>query len=332
MRIVVIGATGHVGGYLIPQLVERGHDVVAVSRGEATPYRDDPGWERVERVVADRTAEDAAGTFGTRIAALGADVVVDMICFTEDSARQLVDALRGRARQLVHIGTIWTHGTLTEVPATEDAPKRPWGDYGVRKAAIERMLLAQSRAEGGLPVAIVHPGHISGPGWRVIGPQGTLDPDVWRRLATGGEVLLPGFGLETLHHVHAEDVAQLIRLCIEQPEAADSEAFHAVSPQALTAHGFAEEAAGWFGREAELRFTTWDDFAESLPEEHREAALAHLSRSHVMSIEKGRRLLGYAPDHSSLATVAEAVERLRSDGELGEGIPPLRFAGRSRRS
>ena len=326
MRIVVIGATGHVGGYLVPQLVERGHDVVAVSRGQAAPYRDDPAWVRVERVIADRAAEDAAGTFATRIADLGADVVVDLICFTEDSARQLVEALRGRVRQLVHIGTIWTHGTLTEVPATEDAPKHPWGDYGVRKAAIERLLLAESRTEGGLPVAIVHPGHISGPGWRVIGPQGTLDLDVWRRLATGREVLLPGFGLETLHHVHAEDVAQLIRLCLEQPAAANGEAFHAVSPRALTVRGFAEAAAEWFGRDANLRFTSFEEFEASLPEEHREAALAHLSRSHAMSIEKGRRLLGYAPEHGSLATVAEAVERLRQDGVLGDGIPPVRFA------
>jgi len=327
MRIIVIGATGHVGGYLVPQLVEAGHEVVAVSRGEAAPYRDDPAWERVERVVADRAAEDAAGTFATRIADLDADVVVDMICFTEDSARQLVEALRGRVRQLVHIGTIWTHGTLTEVPVGEDVPKHPWGDYGVQKAAIERALLAESRAEGGLPVAIVHPGHISGPGWRVIGPQGTVDVDVWRRLATGEEVLLPGFGLETVHHVHAEDVAQLIRLCIEQPDAANGEAFHAVSPHALAVRGFAEAVAGWFGQDADLRFTAFEEFQASLPEEHRDAALQHLSRSHSMSIEKGRRLLGYAPAHESLAAVAEAVERLRQDGALGDGIPPLAFAG-----
>ena len=326
MRIVVIGATGHVGGYLVPRLVEDGHEVVAVSRGEAAPYRDDPAWERVERVVADREAEDAAGVFGGRIAALEPDVVVDMICFTEDSARQLVDALRGRVRQLVHIGTIWTHGTLTEVPVGEDAPKHPWGEYGVQKAAIERLLLAESRTEGGLPVAIVHPGHISGPGWRVIGPQGTVDVDVWRRLATGEEVLLPGFGLETVHHVHAEDVAQLIRLCIEQPEAANSQAFHAVSAQALAVRGFAEAVAEWFGRKATLRFASFEEFQASLPEEHRDAAFQHLARSHSMSIEKGRRLLGYAPEHSSLAAVAEAVEWLRRDGALGDGIPPVRVA------
>jgi nucleoside-diphosphate-sugar epimerase len=64
MRIVVIGATGHVGGYLVPRLVAAGHEIVAVSRGGKPHYREDPAWERVETVIADREAEDAAGTFG----------------------------------------------------------------------------------------------------------------------------------------------------------------------------------------------------------------------------------------------------------------------------
>ena len=38
-RVIVIGATGHVGTYLVPALVEAGHDVVAISRGVAEPYR-----------------------------------------------------------------------------------------------------------------------------------------------------------------------------------------------------------------------------------------------------------------------------------------------------
>ncbi len=328
MKIVVIGASGHVGGYLVPALVRDGHQVVAVTRGVSRPYRDDEAWVQVEHLVADRVAEDAAGTFGARIAGLGADVVVDLICFTEDSARAFVDALRGRVQQLVHIGTIWVNGYLTQVPATEDEPRRPWGEYGTRKAAIERLLLDESRRPGGLPVAIVHPGHISGPGWPIIGPQGTVDVSVWRTLATGGELVLPGFGLETVHHVHAADVAQLVGLAIAHPDRANGEAFYAVSPRAVTLRGLAEAAAAWFGREARLRFAPFDEFAATLPDEHHAAAYEHVARSHSMSIEKGRRLLGYAPGYTSLEAVAEAVEWLRRAGRLGDGVPPVRVSAR----
>ena len=33
MKVVVVGATGHIGSYLVPRLVAAGHEVVAISRG-----------------------------------------------------------------------------------------------------------------------------------------------------------------------------------------------------------------------------------------------------------------------------------------------------------
>jgi uncharacterized protein YbjT (DUF2867 family) len=47
-RIVVIGATGHVGTYLVPRLVRAGHDVVALSRGEREHYLPAPEWRHVD--------------------------------------------------------------------------------------------------------------------------------------------------------------------------------------------------------------------------------------------------------------------------------------------
>src|SRR3954452_21463718 len=129
-RVVVIGATGHVGTYLVPRLVRAGHEVVALSRGTREPYRPAPEWRVVQRVTADRDAEDAAGTFGARIAALEPDVVIDMVCFTPGSARQLVDALRPARPLLLHCGTIWVHGPAARVPVTEDEPRTAFGDYG----------------------------------------------------------------------------------------------------------------------------------------------------------------------------------------------------------
>ena len=172
----MIGATGHVGTYLVPRLVRAGHEVVALSRGEREPYRPAPEWRSVRRVVVDREAEDAAGTFG--------EAVVDMLCFTAAAARQLVDALRAARPLLVHCGTIWVHGPAARVPVTEDEPRTASGEYGTGKAATEALLHRETVA-GGVPSVVLHPGHISGPGWPVSTPAGNLDPDVWRRLAAG---------------------------------------------------------------------------------------------------------------------------------------------------
>jgi nucleoside-diphosphate-sugar epimerase len=63
MRIVVIGGSGHIGTFLIPRLVGAGHDVVNISRGQRSSYLDDPTWQQVRHVTADRAVEDRDGTF-----------------------------------------------------------------------------------------------------------------------------------------------------------------------------------------------------------------------------------------------------------------------------
>jgi NAD(P)-dependent dehydrogenase (short-subunit alcohol dehydrogenase family) len=148
-RVVVIGATGHIGTYLVPRLVDGGHEVIAVSRGARGPYHASPQWEAVTRVGADREAEDADGTFGDRMAALRPEVVIDLICFTRASAQQLIEALRPSRPLLVHCGTIWVHGPALRVPVTEDEPRTAYGEYGTGKAEIEALLHQETRAGHG---------------------------------------------------------------------------------------------------------------------------------------------------------------------------------------
>src|SRR4051812_17039842 len=233
-RVVVIGATGHVGTYLVPRLVRAGHEVVALSRGEREPYVPAPEWRAVQWVAADREAEDAAGVFGERIAALAPDAVVDMLCFTPESAGQLLDALRPTRPLLLHCGTIWVHGPVARVPVTEDEPRTAYGEYGTGKAAIEALLLRET-VGGGVPSVVLHPGHISGP-WPSITPAGNLDLDVWRRLATGAPLPLPDLGLGVLNHVHGDDVAQAFERALTRPAALGSR-LPAAPPPGVTPRG-----------------------------------------------------------------------------------------------
>jgi nucleoside-diphosphate-sugar epimerase len=92
-----------------------------------------------------------------------------------------------------------------------------------------------------------------------------------------------------------------------------------VSDRALTLRGFAQAVAGWFGQDARLRFVPFDEFRASTDAAHADTSWEHLSRSHSMSIEKARRMLGYAPRYTSLEAVAEAVIWLQTDGRLSLG-------------
>ena len=316
MRVVIIGGTGHIGSYLTPRLQEAGHTVLCVCRGIKPPYREHSAWNRIQYVHLDRDVEENAGNFGERIASHNPQAVIDLTCYKPESARQLVNGLRGRIELLLHCGTIWVHGHSIEVPTTEEAVRAPFGDYGMRKHAIEQYLLTEAR-EASLPATILHPGHLVGPGWNPVNPQGNFNPDVFADLAQGRELALPNLGMETVHHVHADDVAQAFVRAMEHPTAAIGQSFHVVSPRAITLRGYAERMAAWFGRQANLKFLPWEDFKATVNERDARVTFDHIAHSPNCSIEKARALLHYAPRYSSLEAVQECVTAMRASGALG---------------
>ncbi|MGA9605911.1 MAG: NAD-dependent epimerase/dehydratase family protein [Rouxiella badensis] len=309
MRVAIIGGTGHIGSYLTPRLFDAGHSVICVSRGMKKPYQEHAAWRAVEQVEIDRAAAEAAGNFGERIAKLDAEVVIDLTCYRLESAQSLVEALRGRVAHLLHCGTIWVHGPSVEVPTTEAAPRTAFGDYGQRKAAIEAYLLNET-----IPVTILHPGHLVGPGWAPINPAGNFNPEVFSKLVQGRELALPNIGMETVHHVHADDVAQAFVHAVHHRSSALGESFHVVSPAALTLRGYAERVGEWFGRPAQLQFLPWEQWRREVTEKDAAVTWDHIAHSPNCSIAKARTLLGYEPRYSSLEAVRESLSWLIEQG------------------
>ena len=315
MRIVLIGGTGHIGTYLVPRLLWAGHEVFVVSRGSREAYLPDPAWERVERATLDREKLEAKGEFGEAIADLKPEVVIDLICFTRQSCEQLVQALRGKVRHLLSCGTIWVHGHSEAVPTTEAAPRRPFGEYGIRKAELEAYLLEISRKER-FPATTIHPGHIVGEGWAPLNPEGHFGTAVWKQIARGEKLLLPNLGLESLHHVHADDVARLFIAAMERWSVSVGESFHAVSPQALTLRGYAEAAFRWYNREPNIEFVPWPELRERIEEKAAGFIWDHIAHSPCCSNQKAREMLAWEPRFTSLEAVRESVSYAEKWGDF----------------
>ena len=316
MKILVIGGTGHIGSYLVPRLVRAGHAVTVVARRPEPQYTDARlDWPKVEWVVADRRAEEQSGTWAGRMAGLDADAVVDLICYSPEQNRVMVEAFQGRVTHFLHCGTIWAYGAPDARPYRESDPRRPISDYGVKKAAIEAALHDLWRTDG-FPATVIHPGHISGRRWLPIDPQGTRDGiEVYRKLARGEPVHLPAPGQQTLHHVHGDDVAQLFALAITRRNAALGESFSAVAPQALSLVGCCRCVANLFGREPKLELVSHEAMEGHLGTAWA-TTLDHLTHSPCCSIEKGQRLLGYQPRYTTEQIYAECLEYLLESGEL----------------
>jgi len=306
MRVIVIGATGHIGSYLVPRLVNEGHEVVAVSRQKQSPYQQHTAWRSVESVSLDREKLDLEGSFAREIGALRGDVVIDLICFTLDSARQLVDAVAGDIQQFLHCGTIWVYGKTAQQPTTESHKREPLTGYGRDKTAIESWLHYQT-VETGLPATVIHPGHIVGPGWTPLNPAGNFSTQLFTDIAAGKEILLPNRGLETLHHVHADDVAQAFVCAMNNPDKANGECFNAVADRAPGLTEYAQGLAGHWKREARIRYIPLEEWQQHASAEEYAATLEHLSHSPNCSNRKARELLGYKPSYSALEAIIESI-------------------------
>lgn len=154
---------------------------------------------------------------------------------------------------------------------------------------------------------MIRPGHIVGPGWVPLNPAGNFNPQVFRDIAQGRPLTLPNFGLETVHHVHAEDVAQAVLGALTHWATSMGESFNAVSPAALNLRHYAESLYRHFGHAPALSFAPFDQWAKTQSPEDAQATWEHIARSPCHSIDKARRLIGYAPRHTSLQAVIEAL-------------------------
>ena len=137
-RAVVIGAGGQVGRAAVAAL--RGWHVTALTSRDL----------------------DRQDTRALRQATNGADVVVDVIAYSAEHARQLLSLDVGAILAISSAAVYGVLGSELPVPIAEDHPRRGPGAYAEGKIAMEDVLLGQDRT----PAAVLRPAAIHGPGSR----------------------------------------------------------------------------------------------------------------------------------------------------------------------
>jgi nucleoside-diphosphate-sugar epimerase len=303
MRIAMIGGTGHIGSYLAPLLVRAGHSVVSISRGHSTPYFADPAWDQVEHCHADREAHDKAGTFGPLVAGLQPDAVIDLMCFTPDSARQLLQALQGGGAHLLHCGSVWVYGPRTGALHDETSPRAPFGVYAQWKAQAEALLLDQDA----VAATVIHPGQIAGRYWWPVNPAGNLHPAVFAQLARGEGLALPDGGTATLHFAHAADIAEAFLRALDARRIAQGHSFNVASPQPVTLRAYAQAVAAWHGSPWQALDGGWRQHYSPLEVQYAEYFVKYNTGC---SSQKAEKLLGWRAAYDGLEAAREGIVHL----------------------
>jgi nucleoside-diphosphate-sugar epimerase len=319
-RIVVTGGGGFLGNAFVVALRKRfpGAEIVALD------VRAGPGVTVGDVLEASRLAEHFAG----------ADLVVHTAAVVEESGpvetmwrinvggttAVLAAAESAGVASVLHLSSIVVHGPTFPDGVDETGPVRMSGNpYTDTKVASEHQaLLAAAR---GLPVAIVRPGDVYGPGsspW-TMRPVATIRSGAFRLLDGGRGVLSPVFVDDVVGGALSllDPDAERPRL---RPEAV-GQVFHVTGGTGVAAAEF----FGHYGRMLGVRLKsvpsrvlrTLAPVLERLPLPFSPRIIEYLSHPGTYSIEKIRRTTGWTPA-VDLSEGMQRTERwLRDRGLLG---------------
>lgn len=308
MRVLVTGAGGFVGSHLTRALLQRGDEVIPVGR------TDTAGCVPIARVLAEpeRFAVDVVlhaaavrhrhGVGATEYRASNIGLVTD-----------LVTALRGRFRRLVHVSSVGVYGFPSALPITEATPYAPRTLYSATKVHAERAVRELARMHG-FELVIARPTITYGPGDR----NGMLDK--LAAMVEARRYLLVGDGQNSLHHTYVSDLVAGLLLAVSHPAAA-GEDFIFCGPEPTTLRALSKLVAAELGVAlppvhiplpfaravatavdiAAYRGLAWD--ATEPPINHDK--LDVMTVPIAFSSAKAQRVLGFAPS----VPYAEGVQR-----------------------
>jgi len=229
LNILILGGTGFTGPFQVNYALARGHKVTLFNRGK----RPSPEWPgAVEQLFGDRNTGDLKSLQGRKW-----DVCIDNPTSLPFWVRDAGKVLAGNVGQYLFISTISVYADGGKPGIDEDDALAIYKGKDAMaetqeslRADIENLygpLKALSEAEAhkqfGDRVTIVRPGYI-------VGPRDETDRFTYwpHRVAAGGEMLVPGDGLDPVQIIDGRDLGEwMIRLA----EAGTVGAFNAVGPK-----------------------------------------------------------------------------------------------------
>jgi nucleoside-diphosphate-sugar epimerase len=313
-RILVSGSAGFIGGYVVQELLSRGHEVVGIDNYSkygpvARSYDREPRYQFIEGDARDTATMTkllrecdhfiaGAAMIGgiSYFHTYGYDLLATNERIVASSCDAAISAMReGRLRKVTYLSSSMVFESTTHWPSVEGDERRiapPLSSYGFQKLAVEYFARA-AWEQYGVPYTIVRPFNCVGIGeGRATGDveitSGNIKlamshvvPDLVQKVLKGQDPLhILGDGSQIRHYTYGGDLARGIVTAMEHP-AAHNEDFNLSTATSTSVLELA--ALIWHkvnGRASPLRWVSDEPFE-------------HDVQRRVPSTDKARAVLGF---------------------------------------
>ncbi|HUI49781.1 MAG TPA: NAD(P)-dependent oxidoreductase [Acidimicrobiia bacterium] len=332
-NIVVSGSAGFIGGYLVEELLGRGHSVVGIDNYSkygpvARSYDAHPNYRLVEGDARDvalmREVLADADHFVAGAAMIGGisyfhAYAYDLLATNErilaSSCDAAIDAFKsGRLEKVTYMSSSMVFESATSWPSYEGQERAvppPLSSYGFQKLAVEYFARA-AWDQHGLPFTIVRPFNCVGVGeGRALGDVEVLSgnvklamshvvPDLVQKIVKGQDPLhILGDGSQIRHYTYGGDLAAGIATAIEHPNARNDD-FNLSTSESTTV--------------LELATLIWKKIrGEDVPFRYvSDPGFEYDVQRRVPSTEKAKRVLGFEATTSLSDMLDEVIPWIES--------------------
>ncbi len=338
MKILVTGANGFLGGYLVAELLQHGYQVVGLDNFSKygrvrKSYDGQAAYRLVEGDAKDagllRSLLADCDHFVAAAAMIGGisyfhKFAYDLIAENERITAASFDAAiaahrKGTLRKITVISSSMVFENATVFPTPEGEQERcppPRSTYGFQKLACEYFVKG-AKEQYGLPYTILRPFNCVGIGESRARsgdevPSGNLTlalshvvPDLVQKVIKGQDPLhILGDGTQRRHYTYGGDLARGIRIAIEHPKALNED-FNLSIATSTSVLELAQLIWRKVNGDRPLRTVSDPPYAYDV--QRREP-----------SVEKARKLLGYEATTPLDAVLDEVIPWIREQAKAGK--------------
>jgi len=326
MKVLVTGGTGFAGSHLVDRLISDGFEVRVIARNpEKAEKLKEKGVQIVLGSITDKDVVKKAVKGVKQVYHLAANWrtagVPDKVYWDVNvgGTKNLLEAsLEENVKRFVHCSTMGVHGHVDEIPANENTRYNPGDIYQVTKLEGEKLALNFFK-EKGLPVSVIRPCAIYGPGdMRLL--------KMFRAIARRRFVML-GSGKTLYHMVYVTDLAEGFRLAADKEEAI-GEAFLIGGEEYVSLNNLEEVIANEVGVSSpKIHFPVWPvellgTIVEKIciplkiePPIYRRRVL-FFTKDRAFDVSKAKNILGYRPKVDLKTGIKKTVKWYKENNYL----------------